>query len=396
MTMNRYASIVLSIVFIVSSAGCTGIAPAAQFADTAGRVQPDSTSELVTATPRPSPTATMVPPTSTPTPLPASPTPTSSPASSTPLSSSAPQLRRLTTGGCCTQIFWSSDSQQIRFIDAPPPNGPAGIWSVDVADPASDPMLVTQELGYYTDDMEFRLIPGDETTTIVRVADGERWTVPADGFASISPNRTRIAWDESDRGRPWQNRNSELWVANFDGSDARQIDALHDSHVIGWVNDDVLLLEGEESRDADEELVYTYALDSGLTTEIARAENFRDVAVSPHGAWIAYYVIFSEEPDQNGLWLASTDGTDRRRMPVEFGAYQWRDSERLILIPFRPEAEFHVLWELDMTTGEMTQLTDLAETPIKIANADWAVSPDGRYVAYVDSRGDNIWMVTLE
>lgn len=390
--MKRYAFIILY-AFIT---GCTGTSSADQFADAAARVEPDSTPELVTATPHPSLTATVVPPPDTPTSVPASPTVTSEAASPTSVPASAPQLRQLTTGGCCTQIFWSSDSQQIRFIDAPPPNEPAGIWGVDVGSDGSEPALVTGDLGFYTDGMEFRLIPGDETTTIERVANDERWTVPADGFVSISPNYIRIAWDESDRDEPWEDRDSELWVANFDGSDARPISAMHDSRVIGWVNDDVLLLEGEESRDADEELIYTYSLSGGIMTEIARAENFRDVAISPNAEWIAYYVIFSDTVEKNGLWIARTDGTDRRRLPIAFGAYQWRNTQRLVLIPFRPEAEFHVLWQYNVTTGEVTQLTDPAETPIKIANADWAVSPDGRHVAYVDSRDDNIWLVTLE
>lgn len=381
----RYACILL----FIALAGCTGIVPADRFADTSAPVQPNATPELMTAT--------MVPPTATPTSVPATPTVTAMPVSSpTPMPASGLQLRQLTTGGCCTQPFWSPDSRQIRFIDTPPPNGPAGIWGLDITAPDAEPTLVTEELGYYTDDMEFRLVPDDDTTTIVRVADGERWTVPAGGrFVSISPNRTRVAWEESDRDVPRERRTTEIWVANLDGSDARPIGALPRGNVIDWVNDDVLLLEGEESRDADEEIIYTLALSSGLMTEIARAENFRDVAVSPNAEWIVYYVIFSDSAEENGLWRARTDGADRRRLPVEFGAYQWRDTERLLLIPFRPESEFHELWELDVTTGDMEQITDPSETPIKIANADWTVSPDGRHVVYVDSRDNNIWMLTL-
>ena len=59
-----------------------------------------------TATPDPSPTPTATPaPTATATPT-ATPTPTA-----------LPQAIQLTTGGCCTQPFWSPDSQEVRFID---------------------------------------------------------------------------------------------------------------------------------------------------------------------------------------------------------------------------------------------------------------------------------------
>jgi Tol biopolymer transport system component len=34
-------------------------------------------------------------------------------------------------------------------------------------------------------------------------------------------------------------------------------------------------------------------------------------------------------------------------------------------------------------------------TPFKIANGDWAVSPDGRHVTFVENRDRNIWLLTL-
>jgi len=64
-------------------------------------------------------------------------------------------------------------------------------------------------------------------------------------------------------------------------------------------------------------------------------------------------------------------------------------------IPFRPEAVSHELWELDVSTGETRRLTDPDVTPFKIANGDWTVSPDGRHVAFVESRDRNIWLLTL-
>jgi Tol biopolymer transport system component len=40
-------------------------------------------------------------------------------------------------------------------------------------------------------------------------------------------------------------------------------------------------------------------------------------------------------------------------------------------------------------------VTDPAITPFKVANGDWTVSPDGRYVAFVESRDHNIWLLAL-
>jgi Tol biopolymer transport system component len=94
------------------------------------------------------------------------------------------------------------------------------------------------------------------------------------------------------------------------------------------------------------------------------------------------------------VWVVRADGAERRQLDRElFGAFRWRDSRRLFVIPFRPEATSHELWEVDVKTGEARRLTDPATTPFKVANGDWSVSPDGRYVAFVESRDRNIWVL---
>jgi hypothetical protein len=75
-----------------------------------------------------------------------------------------------------------------------------------------------------------------------------------------------------------------------------------------------------------------------------RAERLRGGLLSQDGAWLAYYVALDEDPAQNGLWLVRSDGSTRRKLDRDlFGAYQWRDAGRLLVIPFRPEAVSHEL-----------------------------------------------------
>ena len=358
---------------------------------------PDSASP--TSPPIATPTPTPRPPTATPTPRP-SPTLTPSP-TPTP----APALRRLTTGGCCTQPFWSPDSRQVLFIDQPAPDAPLGIWGVDTTRPEATPELFTERIAFYTADMAFLVEPIQGTTVIERLADPEaeiesaRWTVPNGGRSvSISPGRTRIAWQVSDDNLPFERRTTQLWVANLDldGSDAELVATLPRGGLSGWVSDDVLLLSGRESLESRETVVYTLSLVDGTSVELARAERPRGTLLSPNGRWLAYYVTLSDEPAENGLWLVRTDGSERRELGKErFGAYQWRDARRLLIIPFDPQATFHELWELDAETGEIRRLTDPNVTPFKISNGDWRASPDGRQVAFVESQDRNIWVLTL-
>jgi len=339
----------------------------------------------------------------------ATPIPTLAPS---PSPTPVPTLRQLTEDGCCTQPFWSPDSRQVLFIDKPAPDAPVGIWGVDVTQPDPTPELVTERIAFYTADMAFLVELGEDTTTIERLADpltgtgGERWTVPAEGRpVSISPGQKRIAWQVSDDDLPFERRVTQVWVANLDGSDTRSVATLPRGGFGGWISDDVLLLSGRETLESREHILYAFSLASGRVTELVRAERLRGGLLSPDGAWLAYFVALDEDPAQNGLWLVRTDGStelaevgsERRQLDRDlFGAYQWRDAGRLLVIPFRPEAVSHELWELDVNTGETRHLTDPDVTPFKIANGDWTVSPDGRHVAFVESQDRNIWLLTLD
>lgn len=336
--------------------------------------------------------------TSTSTPTPEAATPTSAP-SPTPTHTPTPMpsLRRLTGGGCCTQPFWSPESRRVLFIDKPGANAPTGIWGVDVTLPDPTPELFTRRIAFYTDDFSFIVETGGEETVIERVSDGKRWEVPALGFpVSLSPDGERIAWQVSDEDVTFERRTTDLWVSDLDGSDARLVTTLRRGSLGGWVSDDVLLLSGRESLDSREQVMYTLSLTSGQKTELARSERLRGGVLSPGGGWLAYYVALDEDRSKNGLWLVSTDGQNRHLLDRElFGAYRWRDEGRLLIIPFHPDAPVHELWELEVETMEAHRLTDPVTTPFKVANGDWTVSPDGRYVAFVESRDRNIWLLDL-
>lgn len=348
------------------------------------------------------PTDTTVPtpiPTETPSPEPTH-TPTLTPS---PTATPTPELRRLTGGGCCTQPFWSPDSQWVYFIDKPDADAPLGYWGVDITQAGAAPELVTERIAFYTGDLSYVVVYGQGQSAIEQL-DGplgdtvvDRWTIPANGRPfSISPGGTRVAWSISNDDLPFERRVSEIWIANFDGTDARSVATLPRGGLSGWISDDVLLLSKRESLDSRETIVYTLSLVDGAAVELVRANRPRGYWLSPDRRWMLYYVTFSDDPLQNGVWLVRTDGTERRHLDRElFGDYAWRDARRLLIIPFRPDAVHHELWEYDVETEEVLQVTDSDVTPFKVANADWQVSPDGRRIAYVESSDRNIWLLTL-
>ncbi len=355
---------------------------------------PAAPASVPTETPQPTATAT-TPPTATPT---ATVTPTATP-------EPALQAMQLTEGGCCTQPFWSPDSQEVRFIDMPAADQPVGIWGVSVDAPLAAPQFVTERLEESTASPRYLIETGGDVTVIERRSDGERWTVPAGGRnVLISPDETRIAWTVTNSDAPSSDQVTTLWLANFDGSEAQQIATLPRGGLSGWINNDTLLISGRDSQEAREQYLAAYDLADGTRTELVRAERLRGQVLSPSGGWLVYYVTFDADPAKNGLWVVRTDGGQSIQLGDDlFGSYQWRpcaqrcapEEDRLIIVPLQIDAPLHRLVELNPATGEVRQLTDPAVTPFKIANGDWRISPDGRYVAFVESSDRNIWVMKL-
>ncbi len=223
--------------------------------------------------------------------------------------------------------------------------------------PLSEPTLVSERLEESLAGSEFLVETTANNTVIERLSTGERWTVPAAGErVVISPDQTRIAWSASDENVRSSNDVSTIWVANLDGSDARQVVKLPRGGLSGWVTDDALLVSGRESLQKQEQILYRLDLSDDSTTELARADRLRSATISPSGEWLVYYSTFSTDTAENGLWLLRTDGSERRRIDPElFGAYQWRgcqeqctmENDRLVIVPFDPDAVYHEFWELN-------------------------------------------------
>jgi len=405
--------LVLGVLLALALSGCAQPAQSMQPAEPARptTVAVDEPAVAATATqPAPVPSATPLPATMTPTLTPVpnlTPTPEPSPTlrAEPQATAATPSLRQLTQGGCCTQPFWSPDARQVFFIDKPAADAPVGIWGVDTTQPITTPYLATQRIASYTPDLAFVVEVSRTTTTIERLTApltgtiAASWTAPAGGRSvSISPGRTRVAWQVSDDrliAQPERQVN-QVWIANLDGSAARALITLPRGSLSGWITDDMLLLSGRESAQAREQVLWAYSLTTGQRTELARGEHLRVGSLSRDGTWLAYTVTMDKDQTRDGLWLVRTDGTVQHKLaPDMFGAFQWRDGHRLLIIPFRPDATSHEFMEFDANTQTARRLTDPAITPFKITNGDWVVSPDGRQVVFVASQDHNLWLLTL-
>lgn len=334
-----------------------------------------------TATARP-PTVTAHPPTATPDPPTATPTPV---------------LRRLTEPGCCSQPFWSPDSSQVWYIDRPDER-PAGIWAVPVTGEPS-PALAMNRPVFFSPDATYIYYLENGQTVIERRSDGQRWTPPTQGRPVVfSPDGQSILWQVSPSTQGLFDRQpTEVWMAGLDGSDARRVLTVYGGGVADWFPDGRrLLMTGKRDRNEADRAVFVYDLESDETIELMRGERPRNVDLSPDGNWVVLMNTFSDDPAQDGIWLIRTDGSARHKLPPAlFGAFAWRDAVHLLVIPMARERGSHVVWEVEVGSGASRRLTDPAVTPISIADGDWRLSPDGRWLAFVASEDWAIWVVSL-
>ncbi|MFN8456888.1 MAG: M23 family metallopeptidase [Anaerolineae bacterium] len=309
--------------------------------------------------------------------------------------------RQITTGNCCTQPVWSADSTQVRFIDQPGPGMPLGIWGVDVTQTGAAPHLISQKLGIYSPDGAVVAYPGytKETTVIERLADGKTWEIKTQGRSpNFTPDSQHVMWTVFDDDAPSDSREEVIWRANVDGSEAKELLRVRRTSLLAWLADDKLLMSRRIQGGSDQELLVK-SLANGSETKLLSLPRMRGMTLSPDRRYLVYYVSFEPNAEKNGMWLLDLQAAKLapQKLPF-FGAYRWRDNERLIYIPFDPQASEHNFYEYDVLTGQSRPLFP-GGTGLTIANGDWRVSPDGRNIVLVAAKGtqlDGLWVLDLD
>jgi hypothetical protein len=349
-----------------------------------------------TFTPAPRVVVVTLPPTLTriaPTPFPSLTPPAPFSRTPDPTATPAPVLRQLTTGGCCTQPFWSPGSDQVWYVDRPSDTQPGGVWGVSVT--GGEPQFITTRIGLYSNDGALAAYPEGGRTMIERLATGERWAVPAYGRAiQFAPDNAHIAWQVASSSLNFDSRLVEIWIANLDGSEARAAAHIIGGSLVGWFPDGQRVLVTGREAPAAEPFLSAINIADGAFTGIVRGAPIRGGLISPGGGWVAYQVAFSGEAARDGLWLVRTDGGQLLKLPL-FGAYRWREEGQLLVAPLEAEAPSHRLAQFDAERGELSALTDPAHLPFRIAGGDWAPSPDGRRVVFVNALDRNLWLIEL-
>jgi len=297
-----------------------------------------------------------------------------------------PNPRPITSGGCCVNHIWSPDSSTVLFLDKPSPQSPAAIYGVLVGQPTLPRAMLP--LAHYAPNLAYAIVPG-MPSLIQRISDGQRFFLNTQGNNVFwSPTNERVAWNTTSTQGNFDQRSTQVWVARLEGA-PQEITTLYGGGLVGWLDEETLLLTGKRTPTDALRNLETLHLRSGERRILTSASGMRSILTSPDGRWIVYYVAF-DRPERNGLFVVSREG-EKRRLDW-FGSYRWRDARRLVYIPLVLDEPNHRLYEYDLRSNASRRLADLSA---KVVGDQWQISPDGQRVVFVSSRDRNLWVLEL-
>ena len=97
---------------------------------------------------------------------------------------------------------------------------------------------------------DFYVYPDGNSTVVQRVATGERHVIDNGGrTVSVSPDGQRLLWQVIDRRGDFDQRRSQTWVANVDGSQARVVGETAGLGESQWIDAQRILLVGVPLQD---------------------------------------------------------------------------------------------------------------------------------------------------
>jgi len=307
--------------------------------------------------------------------------------------------RQLVSGGCCTGAWWSSDGEQLLFVDRPADSPIAALWGVAAWPPGRPPEVVDANAGAPAGSPRFTARPAGDFSLIRNLESGEEWPLPTGGDpVLLSPDGQRAVWWDVSGGRADVDGLISIHGSDAFGRSPHLLTALWGATVVSFLPDQRRVLA--IGRPLDTFPLYaavTLDVDSGEMVEIASGLWLAEALLSPDGRWVAYLTSLDRShPERNGIWVAPIEGAahDTPRKMDFVGAYRWRRGGQLLYVPMSTSDATDSIWQYDAATGTSVRLVG-PEAGMRIAGNDWVVSPDGASIAWLDAADRNLWLIDL-
>ncbi len=317
------------------------------------------------------------------------------PARRLPVLPSAVQVTRtpVSLSGWNVGAWWYGDDlQAVYVLDALP--GGTAVFRQPLDGSPRQPVEETLP-AYRSPDGSIRIERGSAVARLTRLSDGAQWEVTTGGaYPAVSPDGTRLLWQvvygETVPGMP--EPGVRAWVSGLDGRDPRL--AYSGGGRVQWLDDHRLLVSRRINYTAETQLsIIDLNAERPEPVLLGEYTNLRDVQVAPGGGTIAFYLPFQENPADSGVYVQrTTPGSVARKLPF-FGAYRWRDERWLYTLSFDAGQDAHALGLADALTATHRWLTDPETLPLRVANGDWSVSPDGTRIVYIDPEDYGLYLL---
>lgn len=240
----------------------------------------------------------------------------------------------------------------------------------------------------------------DEIIQITRTGDGATFRVDTGGvYPAIAPGGERLLY-EVVYGEVVPGTSTPgvvIWAADIDGTNLKRVYSGEGSYSM-WLDDHRVLVI-QRITYTPEYRLYVVDLDADTPEPqpelLARINYLQGLQIAPGGEHIAFFRTFQEDSRENGVFVLRTaPGSTPRKLPF-FGGYRWRDADSLFVLSYGIDDDAHALGVVGIEARAVQWLTDPAEQPIRIANGEWSVSPDGARLVYVDADDFGLYQVTF-
>jgi hypothetical protein len=306
-------------------------------------------------------------------------------------------LRQIGYDQCCRRWWWHpTDPDLLYVIDGTAAQRAAVFsWSAQqggmtaVIRPAP-PAVTSPDAAYEIDNRAGQVY-------VRRVADNGEVAVPTQGNTpAISADNSYLMWTErGGNSLPGQAfTSSEIWVSNLDGSEARIILSQPGASA-QWLDGSRLLLRVPDEGRITNLHVTDVRDETGTIFTLGTWRNMRSLSVAPGGERLMFYIMWQDNPADDGIYVIDTaGGSPAQRLPL-FGSWRWRDADSVFFLMFEPGNPFHTFAYYNVTTGDTHILQTPPGTEFTVMNGEWEVSADGRSIVFQNALDGNMWLLEL-
>lgn len=297
------------------------------------------------------------------------------------------QMRRLTYENCCATTWWSVDNQLLTIDGAAGQRAGIFQWNTKTGELMN--VIGTAPPPISSPDESLTVARVGGQIVIQRVADGSEWTVETQNtLPAISAGNSHLMWEVSRNTiEPGETQpKTEIWISDVDGANARAIAAEIGGY--GRWLDDSRVLVGSRQKQRTTLAVYDTA--TGESFRLGTWDWLRNLSIAPGGGRIMFYVVFQDDPANDGIYVVETQaGAEPQHMPF-FGAWRWRDGDSMFYVPFDPATAGQTLRYYDLVTRVDRAVV---ETPFLIANGIWSAAPDGDQIVFWNADDLSLWVI---